>query len=60
MRRGLLGEKPPPKTPEYLAALAGLQRFDGDPRAREVLAQAARSRDTEVARASRSARAVEE
>jgi hypothetical protein len=60
MRRGLLREKPPLKTPEYLAALAGLQRFGDDPRAREVLAQAARSRDTEVARASRSTRAVEE
>ena len=59
-RRGLLGEKPPPKTPEYLAALAGLQRFADDPRAREVLAQGARSRDAEVARASRGSRAVDE
>lgn len=59
MRRGLWGEKPPPKTPEYLAALAGLQRFPDDPRAQDVLAQGARSRDADVARASR-VRAIEE
>jgi hypothetical protein len=60
MRRRFLGEKPPPKTPEYLAALAGLQRFADDPRARDVLALAARSRDADVARASRASPAVEE
>jgi HEAT repeat protein len=53
LRRRFFGEKPPPKTPEYLAALAGLQRFADDPRARDVLALAARSRDADVARASR-------
>jgi hypothetical protein len=57
-RRGLLGERPPAKTPEYLAALTALQRFGDDPRAREVLEQAARSRDAEVVRASRAVRGV--
>lgn len=60
MRRGLLGEKPPAKTPEYLAALAALHRFRDDPRARAVLEQGARSRDPEVARASRALREVKE
>lgn len=60
MRRGLLGEKPPAKTPEYLAALTALQQFAADPRARDVLAHGARSRDADVARASRAARAIEE
>jgi hypothetical protein len=58
-RRGLLGERPPPKTPEYLAALTALQQFADDPRAREVLAQGAQSRDADVARASRAVRAIE-
>ena len=53
LRRRFFGEKPPPKTPEYLAALTGLQHFADDPRARDVLALAARSRDADVARASR-------
>jgi hypothetical protein len=50
-RRGLLGPKPPSKTPEYLAALTGLQRYLQDPRAREALAVAAQSRDRDVVRA---------
>jgi HEAT repeat protein len=51
-RRTLLGRlKPPPKTPEYLAALGALQSFRDDVRARDVLAQAAKSRDPEVAAA---------
>jgi hypothetical protein len=57
-RRGLLGERPPAKTPEYLAALTALHRFAGDPRARDVLAQASASRDADVARASRAVRGI--
>jgi len=60
MKKTFLGEKPPPKSPEYLAALAALQQFPEDPRARQALAQAARSRDPDVARASQSAAAGEE
>jgi hypothetical protein len=59
-RRGFFGERPPAKTPEYLAALAGLQRFADDPRARDVLARAAHSRDADVARASRASREIQE
>lgn len=50
-RRALLGTKLPPRSPEYLAALAGLHRFGADPRARAALAAAARSRDPAIARA---------
>lgn len=59
MRKTLLGQKPPAKTAEYLASLAALQRFPDDPRAHQALAQAARSRDPEIARASRSGQAEE-
>lgn len=59
-RKGFLGEKPPPKTPEYLAALAALQGFRDDERAAAVLERAATSRDADVARASRAVPKVEE
>lgn len=50
-RRGLLGAKPPAKTPEYLAALTALRSFASDARVARVLAAASRSRDAEIARA---------
>lgn len=50
-RRALFGLRTPPKTPEYLAALAALHAFADDGRAREALAVAARSRDREIVRA---------
>lgn len=56
-RKGMFGEKPPARTPEYLAALAALQRHADDPRVAAVLAQAQRSRDAEVARAARGGKA---
>jgi hypothetical protein len=59
-RRGFFGDRAPAKTPEYLAALTGLQRFADDPRAQEALALGTRSRDADVARASRASRAPEE
>jgi hypothetical protein len=46
-RRSLLGLKSPAKSKEYLVALSSLKNFGADPRAREVLARAARSRDPE-------------
>jgi hypothetical protein len=56
-RRRLLRTRTPPKSKEYLAALTALSRFSADPRAREALAIAARSRDSEIAQAAvRSAR----
>jgi hypothetical protein len=56
-RRRLLRMTTPPKTREYLTALTALGRFAHDPRAREALAVAARSRDSEIAQAAvRSAR----
>ena len=59
-KRGFLGEKPPAKTPEYLAALEVLQRFASDPKAARALAMAARSRDPEIVRAAGRAPAVSE
>jgi hypothetical protein len=59
-KRGLLGARPPSKTPEYLAALAALAQFPDEPRAQEALALAAKSRDPDVVRASRAMRAIEE
>ncbi len=50
-RRWLLWRRLPPKTPDYLAALAGLARFPHNARAVATLAAAARSRDPEVIRA---------
>jgi hypothetical protein len=50
-RRTLLGLRTPHKTREYLHALAGLNRFADDPRAREALALAARSRDPQIVQA---------
>jgi hypothetical protein len=50
-RKSLLGSKLPPKTPEYLAALAALRDFRSDPRVLRALEAAARSRDEEVSRA---------
>lgn len=51
-RKQLFGTKLPPKSEAYLAALRSLKkRFADNPRARDVLAQAARSRDPEVVRA---------
>lgn len=52
-RKTLLGTKLPAPTPEYLAALTGLHRFPGDPRARQTLATAARSKRPEVIKAAR-------
>jgi hypothetical protein len=46
-----LGLRTPHKTREYLHALAGLIRFPDDPRAREALALAARSRDPQIVQA---------
>jgi HEAT repeat protein len=48
--RKLIRVRLPPKTPVYLAALKALHRFN-DERARKTLAQAANSRDPEVAAA---------
>ncbi len=50
-RRSLLGVKPQPKSPEYLAALAALSRHTQDARVRATLAVAARSRDPDIAAA---------
>jgi hypothetical protein len=50
-RRRLLRITTPPKTREYLTALSALGRFAHDPRVREALAVAARSRDSEIAQA---------
>lgn len=56
-RRRLLRITTPPKSKEYLAALTALSRYANDPRAREALAIAARSHDSEIAQAAvRSAR----
>jgi len=49
-RRRLLRSKLPPKTPVYLAALKALHHYN-DERAQKVLAQAAKSRDSEIAAA---------
>jgi hypothetical protein len=57
-KKGLLGTKAPPKTPEYLAALTALAGFPGDARARELREGAARSSDPEVAAAARAAPAA--
>lgn len=56
-KRGLLGAKMPPKSPELLAALAALQGFATDGRAQEVLEQGGKSRDADIARVSRAMRA---
>ncbi len=48
-RRFLFWAKPPPKTPEYLAALAALRDHSDDQRAKRALAAAAKSRDSEIA-----------
>jgi hypothetical protein len=59
-RRRLLRMKAPPKSKEYLAALGALSHYPTDPRAREALAVAARSRDSDIAQAAlRSAREVD-
>lgn len=47
-RKTFFGERPPAKTREYLTALLGLHTWNEDPRARQALAYAARSRDPEV------------
>jgi hypothetical protein len=52
-RKGLFGSKPPPKTPEYLTALAALGGYAADPRARAIRDGAARSHDPEIAAAAR-------
>ena len=52
-RRRWFGRRRPPKTPEYLAALAGLSRFADDPRVRKILAIASQSRDPEIVQAAR-------
>ena len=54
-RKSWFGSKPPAKSVEYLAAVAALHAFENDPRAREVLDEAARSRDPEIAKAGRGA-----
>jgi hypothetical protein len=52
MRRSVLGKvKRVESEPEFLAALAALGRFAADPRARERLEQAARSKDAVTAKA---------
>jgi hypothetical protein len=58
-KRGFLRSKLPPKSTEYLAALAGLRRFAGDTRADAILQQAARARDTDIAAAARGSAAEE-
>jgi hypothetical protein len=58
-KRGLLGAKAPAKSPEYLAALAGLLRFPEDARARAALAAASQSRDPDIVRAAQAARGGE-
>ena len=51
-RRGMFGLlRTAPKSAEYLAALGALQGFPDDTRARDILSQAARSRDPEIAAA---------
>jgi hypothetical protein len=55
-RKGMFGEKPPAKSPEYLAALAALQRHAADPAVAAALAAAERSKDPEIARAARGTR----
>jgi hypothetical protein len=50
-RKSLLGTRLPAKSREYLAALVALTRYPQDPRAREALALAARSRDPEIVQA---------
>lgn len=59
-RRTLFGRRAPARSREYLAALAALGRHVEDPRAREALAFAARSRDPEVVRAAAEAGAADE
>jgi HEAT repeat protein len=49
-RRKLFRSKAPPRTPEYLAALAALHQYATHPAARHALAEAAKSSDAEVAR----------
>jgi HEAT repeat protein len=54
VRKGLLGVRLPPKSPVYLAALRALgEGFPHDPRARNALAAARRSKDPEIAEAAR-------
>jgi len=48
-RRVLFWAKLPPKTPEYLAALAALRDHSDEQRAKRALAAAAKSRDSEIA-----------
>ncbi|MBW2422642.1 MAG: hypothetical protein JRG86_00240 [Deltaproteobacteria bacterium] len=50
-RRSLLGLRPKAWSKEALAAVRALRSFDSDERARRVLEAAAKSRDTELARA---------
>jgi hypothetical protein len=50
-RRFLFWTKLPPRTPEYLAALAALQGHPDDPQVQRALAAAAKSRDVEIAAA---------
>lgn len=47
-KKGLLGSKPPPKSPVYLAALKALGRHASQPAVQAALAMARRSRDPEV------------
>jgi hypothetical protein len=54
VRKGLLRARLPPKSRVYLAALRALgEGFAHDPRARDALAAARRSRDPEIAEAAR-------
>ncbi len=50
-RRKLFRSKAPPRTPEYLAAIAALHQYAEHPSARHALAEAAKSSDPEVVRA---------
>ncbi|HKI94063.1 MAG TPA: hypothetical protein VJ992_02110 [Gemmatimonadales bacterium] len=59
-RKTFFGERPPAKTREYLTALLGLHTWSEDPRARQALAYAARSRDPEVVAAAVGGRALGE
>jgi hypothetical protein len=52
-RRSLLGLKAAPKSPEMLAALRALRAYESDDRAKRILADAAKSKDPDVARAAK-------
>jgi hypothetical protein len=50
-RKSLFGSRAPSKSPEYVAAIAALRSFADDPRARDILDQASRSTDPDIAQA---------